>query len=148
MPRKIPFYLLQVNTLSLRRSKPFKDEEKAYNKTLEFIDELPSKLDGTKPSILISHTTLKRISNKATIAKVRSCLHLFLYYLIPYMSLIVVVLFIVNLSKCFGQTIKLQPQRKLLKQFHSLSHFAPYYTPISRTKKLSPLPNPYSNVVV
>ena len=82
-PGKIPFYLLQVNTLSLRRSMPFKDEEKAYNKTLEFIDELPSKLDGTKPSILISHTTLKRISNKATITKVRSCLHVFLYYLLP-----------------------------------------------------------------
>ncbi|CAH3108457.1 unnamed protein product [Porites lobata] len=63
------FQIVKVNTLSLRRSKPFKDEEKAYNKTLEFIDELPSKLDGTKPSILISHTTLKRISNKATITK-------------------------------------------------------------------------------
>ena len=82
-PRKFPFYLLQVNTLSLRRGKPFKDEEKAYNKTLEFIDELPSKLDRTKPSILISHTTLKRISNKATITKVRSGLHVFLYYSLP-----------------------------------------------------------------
>ena len=71
-PRKFPFYLLQVNMLSLRRSQPYKDEEKAYNKTLEFIYELPSNLDGTKPSILISHTTLKRISNKATITKVRS----------------------------------------------------------------------------
>ena len=83
MPRKFLFYLLQVNTLSLRRSKPFKDEEKAYNKTLEFIDEFPSKPDRKKPSILISHTTLKGISNKAIIAKVRSCLHVFLYYLLP-----------------------------------------------------------------
>ena len=82
-PTTFPFYLLQVNTLSLRRSKPFKDEEKAHNKTLEFTDELPSKLDGTNSSILISHTTLKRISNKATITKVRSCLHVFLYYLLP-----------------------------------------------------------------
>ena len=78
-PRTFPFYLLQVNTLSLRRSRPFKDEEKAYNKTLEFIDELPSKLDGTKPSILISHTTLKRISNKATITKVS---HVYMYFYI------------------------------------------------------------------
>ena len=53
-----------------------------------------------------------------------------------------VVLFIVNLSKCFGQTIKLQPQTKLLSQFHLFSHLAPYYTPLSRTKKLSPLPTP------
>lgn len=48
-----------------------KDEWAIYKKTLAFIDELPSKLDKDKTTILIGHIVLNMLNNKIAVNKVR-----------------------------------------------------------------------------
>ncbi|XP_078362503.1 metallophosphoesterase 1 homolog [Oculina patagonica] len=58
------FQIVKFNTVALLRRRPFKDERKVYNKTLAFIEHLPSKIDKNKISILIGHVPLAYISEK------------------------------------------------------------------------------------
>ena len=68
------------------------------------------------------------------------------------MSTCIFVLFVtLNVVDCGGtfycELVKMlwpnnQATTSNLSQFHLFSHLAPYYTPLSRTKKLSPLPTP------
>lgn len=60
-----------MNSLIFRRVKPLKDEWAIYKKTLAFIDELPSKLDKDKTTILIGHIVLNMLNNKIAVNKVR-----------------------------------------------------------------------------
>ena len=50
--------LSQINSVSLLRRRPFLSEWKIYNDTMAFIDDLPSKLDPDRISILIGHVPL------------------------------------------------------------------------------------------
>lgn len=62
--------ILQVNSLILQ-SRPLRQEEwSVYNKTSTFIEELPSRLNRNKYSILIGHILLDMIESKTAI-KVR-----------------------------------------------------------------------------
>ena len=62
--------ILQVNSLILQ-SRPLRQEEwSVYKKTSTFIEELPSRLNRNKSSILIGHILLDMIERKTAI-KVR-----------------------------------------------------------------------------
>lgn len=64
------FSILQVNSLILQ-SRPLRQEEwSVYKKTSTFIEELPSRLNRNKSSILIGHILLDMIERKTAI-KVR-----------------------------------------------------------------------------
>lgn len=58
------FQIVKINSVSLLRRRPFKAERKIYNKTVDFIDNLSSKLDKDKISILIGHVPLDDISER------------------------------------------------------------------------------------
>ena len=57
----------QVNTVSLLRRRPLTSEWAIYNNTIDFIDDLPSKLDRDKTSILIGHVPLTYINEKQVV---------------------------------------------------------------------------------
>ena len=57
----------QINSVSLLRGRPFKAERTTYNKTLDFIEKLPSKLDKDKISILIGHLPVTDISERQAV---------------------------------------------------------------------------------
>lgn len=58
------FEFLQINSASLLRRKPFREERKIYNKTVDFINNLSPKLDKEKISILVGHVPIDEISVK------------------------------------------------------------------------------------
>lgn len=58
------FEFLQINSASLLRRKPFREERKIYNKTVDFINTLSPKLDKEKISILVGHVPIDKISVK------------------------------------------------------------------------------------
>lgn len=58
------FQIVKINSASLLRRKPFKEERKIYNKTVDFINNLSSKLDKEKVSILVGHVPIDEISVK------------------------------------------------------------------------------------
>lgn len=60
-------YILQINSAILLRRRPFEDEKKVYNDTLDFIENLPLKIDKDKISILIGHVPLALISKKQAV---------------------------------------------------------------------------------
>jgi len=63
------FQIVKVNSVSLKRIRPFKDEQAVYNKTLTFIEELPSKINKDQTAVLIGHVTLNMINNKKAMTK-------------------------------------------------------------------------------
>ncbi|XP_078366975.1 metallophosphoesterase 1 homolog [Oculina patagonica] len=63
------FQIVKINTLSLLRRRPLKAEQTVYNSTIAFIEELPSKLDKDKISILIGHVPLG-LTNKKQVVQV------------------------------------------------------------------------------
>lgn len=67
--------LPQINSLSFLRRRPLRDEQTNYNNTIDFIEELPSKLHKDKMAILIGHIPLG-ITNKMQVVQMTkvSCL--------------------------------------------------------------------------
>ncbi|KAJ7333764.1 hypothetical protein OS493_015855 [Desmophyllum pertusum] len=61
------FQIVKINSVSLLRGRPFKAERTTYNKTLDFIEKLPSKLDKDKISILIGHLPVTDISERQAV---------------------------------------------------------------------------------
>lgn len=61
--------LPQINSLSFLRRSPLRDEQRNYNNTILFIEELLSKLDKNKISILIAHVPLG-LTNKNQVVPV------------------------------------------------------------------------------
>lgn len=58
------FQIIKINSASLLRRKPFREERKIYNKTVDFINNLSPKLDKEKISILVGHVPIDEISVK------------------------------------------------------------------------------------
>lgn len=59
--------LPQINSLSFLRRSPLRDEQRNYNNTILFIEELLSKLDKNKISILIAHVPLGLTNKKQVV---------------------------------------------------------------------------------
>ncbi|XP_074637466.1 metallophosphoesterase 1 homolog isoform X1 [Acropora palmata] len=66
------YQIIKVNSLILQ-SRPLRQEEwSVYNKTSTFIEELPSRLNRNKSSILIGHILLYMIESKTAIKLIKS----------------------------------------------------------------------------
>lgn len=63
--------LSQINSVSLLRRRPFVSEWKIYNDTMAFIDDLPSKLDPDRISILIGHVPLTHTSGSQVVPVIK-----------------------------------------------------------------------------
>lgn len=62
------FQIVKINSLSFLRRRPLRDEQTNYNNTIDFIEELPSKLHKDKMAILIGHIPLG-ITNKMQVVQ-------------------------------------------------------------------------------
>ncbi|XP_022801721.1 metallophosphoesterase 1 homolog isoform X5 [Stylophora pistillata] len=59
---KNTFQMVKINSVSLLRRRPLASEWDIYNNTIAFIDNLPSRLDPNRISILIGHVPLNNTS--------------------------------------------------------------------------------------
>ncbi|KAJ7380861.1 hypothetical protein OS493_007258, partial [Desmophyllum pertusum] len=65
------FQIVKINSVSLLRGKPFTAEQTVYNKTMAFIDELPTMLDKDKMTILIGHVPFTHTSKKQQVPVIK-----------------------------------------------------------------------------
>lgn len=68
---KYTFQIVKINSVSLLRRRPFVSEWKIYNDTMAFIDDLPSKLDPDRISILIGHVPLTHTSGSQVVPVIK-----------------------------------------------------------------------------
>ena len=69
--KNVVMELSQINSVSLLRRRPFVSEWKLYNDTMAFIDDLPSKLDPDRISILIGHVPLTHTSGSQVVPVIK-----------------------------------------------------------------------------